>query len=227
MEVKSTARHISLSAAKADYFFIQSKNRKDSSKVKPVRAPLPLQGGFFVLLCAALIILRMALFFMNVWPHVSGEPCGVFLKNAFLRKMSFCGGSYLSLPSPLNVIGKSVDCFPQVFRRCKATGSMLDTVDASSMLCRLEMEGKKRADMSILRGPTGAGVTVCIKDDEKEAQGAMIVQYCQSQVVLDLPQCAKFPEHADEHEESAATFVSVLLNGVKAPVQLLIWDDLR
>ncbi|XP_074487904.1 tetratricopeptide repeat protein 38 isoform X1 [Sebastes fasciatus] len=29
----------------------------------------------------------------------------------------------------------------QVFRRCKATGSMLDIVDASSMLCRLEMEG--------------------------------------------------------------------------------------
>ncbi|TDH09271.1 hypothetical protein EPR50_G00085010 [Perca flavescens] len=29
----------------------------------------------------------------------------------------------------------------QVFRRCKATGSMLDTVDACSMLCRLEMEG--------------------------------------------------------------------------------------
>ncbi|XP_037306443.1 tetratricopeptide repeat protein 38 [Pungitius pungitius] len=29
----------------------------------------------------------------------------------------------------------------QVIRRCKATGSMLDTVDASSMLCRLEMEG--------------------------------------------------------------------------------------
>ncbi|XP_058502185.1 tetratricopeptide repeat protein 38 [Solea solea] len=29
----------------------------------------------------------------------------------------------------------------QVFRRCKASGSMLDTVDASSMLCRLEMEG--------------------------------------------------------------------------------------
>ncbi|KAG7214911.1 hypothetical protein INR49_005186 [Caranx melampygus] len=29
----------------------------------------------------------------------------------------------------------------QVFRRCKATGSMLDTVDASSMLYRLEMEG--------------------------------------------------------------------------------------
>lgn len=29
----------------------------------------------------------------------------------------------------------------QVLRRCKATGSMLDTVDASSMLCRLEMEG--------------------------------------------------------------------------------------
>uniref|UniRef100_A0A8C3A5Y3 Tetratricopeptide repeat protein 38 n=1 Tax=Cyclopterus lumpus TaxID=8103 RepID=A0A8C3A5Y3_CYCLU len=28
-----------------------------------------------------------------------------------------------------------------VFRRCKTTGSMLDTVDASSMLCRLEMEG--------------------------------------------------------------------------------------
>uniref|UniRef100_A0A671YTU7 Tetratricopeptide repeat domain 38 n=1 Tax=Sparus aurata TaxID=8175 RepID=A0A671YTU7_SPAAU len=28
----------------------------------------------------------------------------------------------------------------QVFRRCKATGSMLDMVDASSMLCRLEME---------------------------------------------------------------------------------------
>ncbi|KAM7414183.1 hypothetical protein PAMA_019142 [Pampus argenteus] len=29
----------------------------------------------------------------------------------------------------------------QVFKRCKATGSMLDTVDASSMLYRLEMEG--------------------------------------------------------------------------------------
>ncbi|XP_056272929.1 tetratricopeptide repeat protein 38 [Pseudoliparis swirei] len=29
----------------------------------------------------------------------------------------------------------------QVFRRCKITGSMLDTVDACSMLCRLEMEG--------------------------------------------------------------------------------------
>uniref|UniRef100_A0A3Q1G6R1 Tetratricopeptide repeat protein 38 n=1 Tax=Acanthochromis polyacanthus TaxID=80966 RepID=A0A3Q1G6R1_9TELE len=29
----------------------------------------------------------------------------------------------------------------QVFKRCKASGSMLDTVDASSMLCRLEMEG--------------------------------------------------------------------------------------
>ncbi|XP_034734297.1 tetratricopeptide repeat protein 38 isoform X2 [Etheostoma cragini] len=29
----------------------------------------------------------------------------------------------------------------QVFRRCKATGSMLDTVDACSMLWRLEMEG--------------------------------------------------------------------------------------
>lgn len=29
----------------------------------------------------------------------------------------------------------------QVLRRCKASGSMLDTVDACSMLCRLEMEG--------------------------------------------------------------------------------------
>lgn len=29
----------------------------------------------------------------------------------------------------------------EVFKRCKATGSMLDTVDASSMLYRLEMEG--------------------------------------------------------------------------------------
>ncbi|XP_029289136.1 LOW QUALITY PROTEIN: tetratricopeptide repeat protein 38 [Cottoperca gobio] len=29
----------------------------------------------------------------------------------------------------------------QVFRCCKATGSMLDTVDACSLLCRLEMEG--------------------------------------------------------------------------------------
>ncbi|KAF7663176.1 hypothetical protein LDENG_00216370 [Lucifuga dentata] len=29
----------------------------------------------------------------------------------------------------------------QVLRRCKARGSMLDTVDACSMLCRLEMEG--------------------------------------------------------------------------------------
>ncbi|XP_074533688.1 tetratricopeptide repeat protein 38 [Halichoeres trimaculatus] len=29
----------------------------------------------------------------------------------------------------------------QIFRRCKASGSMLDTVDASSMLYRLEMEG--------------------------------------------------------------------------------------
>ncbi|XP_029010210.1 tetratricopeptide repeat protein 38 isoform X2 [Betta splendens] len=29
----------------------------------------------------------------------------------------------------------------EVFRRCKATGSMLDTVDATSMLYRLEMEG--------------------------------------------------------------------------------------
>ncbi|XP_070686372.1 tetratricopeptide repeat protein 38 [Pempheris klunzingeri] len=29
----------------------------------------------------------------------------------------------------------------QIFRRCKSTGSMLDVVDASSMLCRLEMEG--------------------------------------------------------------------------------------
>ncbi|KAM9754587.1 tetratricopeptide repeat protein 38 [Menidia menidia] len=29
----------------------------------------------------------------------------------------------------------------QVFKRCKASGSMLDTVDASSLLCRLEMEG--------------------------------------------------------------------------------------
>lgn len=45
--------------------------------------------------------------------------------------------------------------------------------------------------------------------------------------VLDLPQCAKFQKHTDEQEEGAATFVSVLLNGVKAPAQLLIWDDLR
>ncbi|CAN9498745.1 unnamed protein product [Ophioblennius macclurei] len=29
----------------------------------------------------------------------------------------------------------------QVFRRCKASGSMLDMVDGSSMLCRLQMEG--------------------------------------------------------------------------------------
>ncbi|XP_077372697.1 tetratricopeptide repeat protein 38 isoform X1 [Festucalex cinctus] len=29
----------------------------------------------------------------------------------------------------------------QIFKRCKATGSMLDMVDASSLLCRLEMEG--------------------------------------------------------------------------------------
>lgn len=29
----------------------------------------------------------------------------------------------------------------QVFRRCKASGAMLDIVDACSMLCRLEMEG--------------------------------------------------------------------------------------
>ncbi|XP_040894712.1 tetratricopeptide repeat protein 38 [Toxotes jaculatrix] len=29
----------------------------------------------------------------------------------------------------------------QIFRRCKASGSMLDIVDACSMLCRLEMEG--------------------------------------------------------------------------------------
>ncbi|XP_069018916.1 tetratricopeptide repeat protein 38 [Embiotoca jacksoni] len=38
----------------------------------------------------------------------------------------------------------------EVFRRCKASGSMLDTVDASSMLYRLEMEG------------------VCVKDRWKE-----------------------------------------------------------
>lgn len=47
-------------------------------------------------------------------------------------------------PSVLKVNSKSLYCFPQVFRRCKVTGSMLDTVDASSMLCRLEMEGKIR-----------------------------------------------------------------------------------
>lgn len=86
--------------------------------------------------------------------------------------MSFCGGSYLSLPSLLNVNGKSLDCFPQVFRRCKATGSMLDTVDASSMLCRLEMEGKKRADVRVLRGPRWRW-SHCIKDDEMEAQPSL------------------------------------------------------
>ncbi|XP_010767871.1 tetratricopeptide repeat protein 38 [Notothenia coriiceps] len=40
----------------------------------------------------------------------------------------------------------------QVFRRCKATGSMLEAVDASSMLYRLELEGKIRADMGIEPG---------------------------------------------------------------------------
>uniref|UniRef100_A0AAQ4NZ04 Tetratricopeptide repeat domain 38 n=1 Tax=Gasterosteus aculeatus aculeatus TaxID=481459 RepID=A0AAQ4NZ04_GASAC len=38
------------------------------------------------------------------------------------------------------VNSKRLSCV-QVIRRCKATGSMLDTVDASSMLCRLQMEG--------------------------------------------------------------------------------------
>lgn len=37
---------------------------------------------------------------------------------------------------------ESVSCFSKVFRRCKASGAMLDIVDACSMLYRLEMEGK-------------------------------------------------------------------------------------
>lgn len=45
-------------------------------------------------------------------------------------------------PLAFKVNIKNLFCYPQVFRRCKATGSMLDTVDASSMLYRLEMEGK-------------------------------------------------------------------------------------
>lgn len=32
--------------------------------------------------------------------------------------------------------------YPQVFRFCKSSGSMLDIVDACSLLYRLEMEGK-------------------------------------------------------------------------------------
>lgn len=105
---------------------------------------------------------------------------------------------------------------------------MLDTVDASSMLCRLEMEGKERADMRILRGPAGAGVTVCIKADEKEAQGAVIVQYSLSHAMSwTYRSVQNFRRTLMSRKEGAATFVSVLLNGVKAPVQLLIWDDLR
>lgn len=51
---------------------------------------------------------------------------------------------------------------PQIFKRCKASGSMLDIVDSSSMLCRLEMEGKSsRGDppqeAGQYRDPPGAG----------------------------------------------------------------------
>lgn len=36
----------------------------------------------------------------------------------------------------------SVLCSTKVFRRCKASGAMLDIVDACSLLYRLEMDGK-------------------------------------------------------------------------------------
>lgn len=44
---------------------------------------------------------------------------------------------------------ESVSCFPKVFKRCKASGSMLDTVDACSLLCRLEMEGEMQNNAGV------------------------------------------------------------------------------
>lgn len=59
----------------------------------------------------------------------------------------------------------SLSCFPQVFKRCKATGSMLDTVDACSMLCRLEMEGKIQSNKVNSQDIVGIGTTVCIREN--------------------------------------------------------------
>ena len=63
--------------------------------------------------------------------------------------MSLCADSYLFNLSVFKVNSESLSCFHKVFRRCKATGSMLDMVDASSMLCRLEMEGKICANAKV------------------------------------------------------------------------------
>lgn len=61
----------------------------------------------------------------------------------------FCGCSYMLHPQLSRGIVKVCAVIVKVFKRCKATGSMLDTVDACSLLCRLEMEGRNRANQLI------------------------------------------------------------------------------
>lgn len=57
--------------------------------------------------------------------------------------------------------------FVKVFRRSKATGSMLDTVDSCALLCRLEMEGRNRANQLIS--------TVCTKT-RREYKTTLIIR---------------------------------------------------
>lgn len=98
---------------------------------------------------------------MNVSRLVSGgvrparyECCFekfISLKNAFFLLFFFFGTAITWL-HPSVVSGASSQSLwvcavvsLKIFRRCKATGSMLDMVDSSSLLYRLEMDGKEES----------------------------------------------------------------------------------
>lgn len=89
----------------------------------------------------------------------------ISLKNAFFVDAVTC-----YIPQLSRGIEKVCAVFVKIFRRCKATGSMLDTVDACSLLCRLEMEGRNRANQLIS--------TVCMKTRREYNMTRIIQSVC-------------------------------------------------
>ncbi|XP_075937764.1 tetratricopeptide repeat protein 38 [Anarhichas minor] len=102
----------------------------------------------------------------------------------------------------------------QVFRRCKTTGSMLDTVDASSMLCRLEMEGvcvedRWRELFQVTRAHTDDHVTL-FNDVHFLMASLGAKESGTSQRLLEgLQELAKEPGDNQQHQLAGAIGVSI------------------
>lgn len=159
-------------------------------------------------------------------PHFWGiqQDINMSFFKSDVSEMSLRGGSYMLHPSVLKENSKSLSCFPKVFRRCKATGSMLDTVDASSMLCRLEMEGKLRATTGIHNVSLSVEpLSALRKLRRKSWSSGLSVTYHNLDAtnqrlikILELARVIALLEIFKITLKSSATFVNVLLMGWRA-----------